>query len=102
MPHTASRLETAIPGLHATSPESLPFAPTLDIRAFLLERRDGNVLVYSTSTVADDAAAFEDLGGIARQYLNHGHEAAFGADLPGVPLFAHAADRDAIAEHRTV
>ena len=35
-----------------------------------------------------------------RQYLNHGHEAAFGPERG--PLYIHAADRDAAAEHMHV
>jgi hypothetical protein len=40
-------METVIPGLYASAPEPLPFAPSLDIRAFLLRREQGNLLVYS-------------------------------------------------------
>jgi glyoxylase-like metal-dependent hydrolase (beta-lactamase superfamily II) len=38
-----------------------------------------------------------DLGGVARHYLNHAHEAmlAPGVDL-GAPLFVHSADRGAV------
>ena len=43
-------IETAIPGLYASAPEPLPFAPSLDIRAFLLQRDQGNLLVYSVTT----------------------------------------------------
>jgi glyoxylase-like metal-dependent hydrolase (beta-lactamase superfamily II) len=92
--------ETRIAGLHATAPAPLPFAPSLHVRAFVLQRSEGNVLVYSAPTInPDDFAA---PGGIARQYLGHRHEAAFGTDLPGVPLFVHQADRDAVAAKRTV
>ena len=94
------RIETPVAGLHASAPEPLPFAPSLHIRAFLLERRAGNVLVYSTGIVeADD---FAHRGAITRAYLNHRHEASFGHDLPGVPLLVHAADRDAVAARRKV
>ena len=96
----AADLETSIPGLYASAPASLPFAPTLHIRAFLLGRDEGNVLIYSSPSM--DAGAFADVGGIARAYLNHRHEAAFGDDLPSVPLFVHQADRDAVARRRTV
>jgi glyoxylase-like metal-dependent hydrolase (beta-lactamase superfamily II) len=95
-----SHLETPIAGLYATAPAPLPFAPSLHIRAFLLRRQAGNVLIYSTPGV--DAGDFAEIGGVARAYLNHRHEAAFGGDLPGVPLFVHAADRDAVARKRTV
>src|SRR5688572_11553745 len=65
-------METGIAGLYASAPEQLPFAPTLDIRAFLLRRDEGNLLVYSTTHLEANAATIADLGGISRHYLNHG------------------------------
>lgn len=93
----AGGLETVAPGLHATSPEPLPFAPSLEIRSFLLERERGNVLVYSTTGLERDADAIEGLGGISRHYLNHWHEAMFATDLDA-PLFVHEGDRAAVEE----
>jgi glyoxylase-like metal-dependent hydrolase (beta-lactamase superfamily II) len=93
---------TAISGLYASAPAPLPFAPSLHIRAFLLSRPAGNILVYSSPTVRTGAEPFASLGGAARAYLNHRHEAAFGDDSLGAPLFVHAADRDAVARRRTV
>src|ERR687896_44546 len=60
------------PGLRALAPEPLPFAPQLHIRAFLLERDRGNLLVYSTTGLESEAARIAAAGGIARHYLNHG------------------------------
>jgi glyoxylase-like metal-dependent hydrolase (beta-lactamase superfamily II) len=85
------------PELHATAPEPLPFAPSLSIRAFLLQRDSGNVLVYSTTGLASDAAAIADRGGIARHYLNHRHEAMFASDWVSAPLLVHARERDSVA-----
>ena len=93
-------LETPLRGLYASPPAPLPFAPTLHIRSFLLRRDAGNVLIYGSPTA--DVDAFAEVGGIARAYLNHRHEAAFGGDLPGVPLFVHAADREDVAQKRTI
>jgi Metallo-beta-lactamase superfamily len=92
------RMETAIPGLHASPPEPLPFAPSLHIRAFLLRRDQGNVLMYSVPSLEADDPAIEDLGGVLRQYLNHGHEAAFLPARVTAPLFVHEADRGPVAE----
>jgi glyoxylase-like metal-dependent hydrolase (beta-lactamase superfamily II) len=92
--------ESPIRGLHASPPVPLPFAPSLHVRAFLLRRDAGNVLIYSAPNVDPDT--FAGVGGIARAYLNHGHEAALGDDLPGVPLFVHEADRDAVGGQRAV
>jgi glyoxylase-like metal-dependent hydrolase (beta-lactamase superfamily II) len=90
-------LDTQVPGLYASSPEPLPFAPSLEIRAFLLRRKQGNLLVYSVSALESDAAAIEDLGAISRQYLNHRHEAMFASEWVTAPLFVHENERPAVA-----
>ncbi len=70
-------MESVIADRFASDPEPLPFAPSQSIRAFLLRREGGNLLVYSAPTV--DAAAVEALGGASRILLNHWHEGEFGA-----------------------
>jgi hypothetical protein len=89
--------DTAIEGLYASAPEPLPFAPSLHIRAFLLQRDAGNVLVYSTRGLESDAAAIADLGGVSRQYLNHRHEASFASDWVTAPLFVHEREHESVA-----
>ena len=42
--------------LHASRPDPLPFAPSLHIRAFVLEREPGNLLIYAAPTVGDGRA----------------------------------------------
>jgi glyoxylase-like metal-dependent hydrolase (beta-lactamase superfamily II) len=91
-------MDTIIPHLHATSPAGLSFAPSLAIRAYLLERKAGNLLVYGAPVSDDDAAAIERLGGVTRQYFNHWHEAM--SEPFGPPLYVHAADAPAVREHR--
>jgi glyoxylase-like metal-dependent hydrolase (beta-lactamase superfamily II) len=86
----------AIEGLYASTPESLPFAPELDIRAFLLQRDQGNLLIYSATGLEADAAAIEDLGGISRHHLNHRHEAMFPSDWVDAPLFVHERERQSV------
>jgi glyoxylase-like metal-dependent hydrolase (beta-lactamase superfamily II) len=92
----AKQMETPLAGLYASAPHPLPFAPSLDIRPFLLQRDRGNVLVYAAPGVDDQAAAIEELGGVSRHYLNHRHEAGF---LSGSswPLFVHEREREAVA-----
>jgi glyoxylase-like metal-dependent hydrolase (beta-lactamase superfamily II) len=84
---------TEIEGLHASAPQALPFAPSLDIRAFVLQRDRGNILVYSTASLE----AADDLGAVARHYLNHRHEAMFASDAVSAPLFVHERERHAVA-----
>jgi glyoxylase-like metal-dependent hydrolase (beta-lactamase superfamily II) len=90
-------METILPNLYATPPRALSFAPTLAMRAFLLRRDAGNLLIYSAPTAAEDARALEALGGVQRQYLGHWHEAPVGkvdevATATGAPAYAHERD----------
>jgi glyoxylase-like metal-dependent hydrolase (beta-lactamase superfamily II) len=94
-PSVAGMLDTPLPRLHASAPEPLPFAPSLHIRAFVLERAHGNLLVYAAPTLHSATPAIEALGGLSHQYLNHWHEAAFRGDGVDVPLHVHADDRAA-------
>jgi len=94
----ARAMETGIPGLFASTPERLPFAPELEVRAFLLRREQGNALIYSTTGLDKDAATIARLGGISRHYLNHWHEAMFASDWVDAPLFVHEAERDSVVE----
>jgi glyoxylase-like metal-dependent hydrolase (beta-lactamase superfamily II) len=91
-----THMESALEGLHASTPESLPFAPELHIRAFVLAREEGNVLVYSVKGLESDAEAIEGLGGISRHYLNHRHEAIFVSDWVDAPLLVHEEERESV------
>jgi glyoxylase-like metal-dependent hydrolase (beta-lactamase superfamily II) len=94
-------LDTVVPGLYASAPERLPFGRSLDIRAYLLEREAGNLLIYRSDTLPREAAAIRERGGIARQYLNHRHEAApvtnWVTDTFGAPLFVHVEEAPAVS-----
>jgi hypothetical protein len=96
------QLDNQVQGLYASTPEPLPFAPSLDIRAFLLRRDAGNLLIYSVTGLETDKAAIEDLGGISRQYLNHRHEAMFASEWVSAPLFVHENERPAVAKESHV
>jgi glyoxylase-like metal-dependent hydrolase (beta-lactamase superfamily II) len=100
--HTASDLATEIPNLFASPPERLSFAPTLEVRAFLLRREQGNLLIYSAPTLGVELGAINELGGVSRWYLNHWHESGFIPDELDTPLFVHAADRQHVEKKRPV
>jgi Metallo-beta-lactamase superfamily len=84
-----------IPGLQASAPQQLPFAPSLEVRAFVLERERGNILVYSTDQL-------EDPEGVSRWYLNHRHEAMFVSGAVTAPLFVHERERRSVEEKADV
>jgi len=95
-------MNTVISGLYAAEPEPLGFGPSLEIRAFLLQREQGNLLVYRSIALEKDVETVNSLGGISRQYLNHHHEASPACDWVantfGAPLHVHEDDAAATAE----
>ena len=91
-------MAAGIEHLYATTPEVLPFAPSLDIRAFVLRRDRGNLLLYSTTALRDDTSRIAALGGISRHYLNHSHEALFASDSVDAPLFVHESGLEAVRD----
>ena len=95
-------MDTVVSGLYASEPEPLGFGPSLEIRAFLLQREPGNLLIYRSETLKQDLETLNDLGGISGQYLNHHHEASPACDWVAntfdAPLHVHEHDAAAVAE----
>jgi glyoxylase-like metal-dependent hydrolase (beta-lactamase superfamily II) len=97
-------METVIPRLYATAPQPLSFAPSVGVRSFLLERDEGNLLVYSSGTIRQEADFVRERGGVWRQYLNHGHESwageaagAWVASTFDAPLYAHENEKEEVS-----
>ena len=95
-------MENVIPGLYASTPEPLGFGPSLEIRAYLLQRERGNLLVYRSERLERDVEEINALGGISRQYLNHRHEASPACDWVAktfdAPLHVHKEEAPAVSE----
>jgi glyoxylase-like metal-dependent hydrolase (beta-lactamase superfamily II) len=91
-------MDTVVPGLYASAQQALPFAPTIDMRAFLCQRDQGNLLIYSAGTLESERRAIEQLGGVAHRYLGHWHEAQFATDHTAAPLVVHERERSAVSE----
>ncbi|MGH3146113.1 MAG: MBL fold metallo-hydrolase [Rubrobacter sp.] len=95
-------MDNVIPGLYASVPEPLGFGPSLEIRAFLLQREGGNLLIYRSAALEQDVEAVKELGSISRQYLNHHHEASPACDWVAntfdAPLHVHEEDAQAASE----
>ena len=91
-----------IPGLYASTPKPLGFGPSLEIRAFLLQRERGNLLVYRSEMLERNAEQINALGGISRQYLNHRHAASPTCDWVAktfdAPLYVHEKEAPSVSE----
>jgi hypothetical protein len=105
-PDAETLMERVASGLYASPPEAVPFGPSLVIRAFLLRRERGNLLIYRAETLKSEQEIIDQLGGICRQYLNHRHEAAPVCDWVSeafdAPLYCHADDAESASAGCTV
>ena len=90
-------LETPSEGLRATPPAPLPFASAVHVRAFLLERAHGNLIVYNAPGLAAAAGDIQGLGGATRQLINHAHEAMFGPQPLELGVWVGERDREETA-----
>ena len=68
MPHDlysndeTSGLQSSVPGLHATPSAPLPFLSGVVVRAFVLERAEGNIILYNARGITDAARDIELMG----------------------------------------
>jgi glyoxylase-like metal-dependent hydrolase (beta-lactamase superfamily II) len=89
----ATGLQSSIRGLHATPTAPLPFLKGVVVRSFILEREQGNIIIYNAPGITAAAREILHLGPPDRLLVNHWHEAMFGAPALDVPIFVHEADR---------
>lgn len=97
-PTQNTQLETPIEGLRATPPAPLPFGRNVRARSFLLERPQGNLIVYNAPGLTAAAQAIRTAGGATRLVINHGHEAMFGPQDIDAQVFVHERDREETAQ----
>ena len=88
-------LQSTIRGLFGTPTTPLPFLDGVVVRAFLLERPEGNVIVYNSPGIDRVADRIRGLGRVDRLLLNHEHESMYGDPDLDVPVHVHERDRAA-------
>ena len=89
-------LQSTIRGLHGTPTAPLPFLDGVVVRAFLLERPQGNVILYNAPAISDAKDQMLAIGRPERLLMNHHHEAMYGAPRLDVPVWVHEADRNRV------
>ena len=86
-------LQSSIRGLYATPTAPLPFLSGVVVRSFVLERKQGNIIIYHSPGINAAAREILELGRPGRLLLNHWHEAMYDAPELDVPIFVHENDR---------
>jgi hypothetical protein len=82
-----------IAGLHVTPTAPLPFISGFVVKSFVLERKQGNVIVYNSPGVTAAAREILHFGRPSRLLVNHWHEALYPAPELDTPIFVHEHDR---------
>ena len=90
----ATGLQSSIRGLYATPTAPLPFLSGVVVRSFVLEREQGNVIVYHSPGITAAARDILAIGRPDRILVNHWHEAMFDAPDLDTPIFVHQDDRE--------
>jgi hypothetical protein len=90
-------LDTPVEGLLATPTSRLPYQHNVLLRSYVLERPQGNLIVYNSPGVSESAAAIRALGAPARLLVNHSHESMYGRPDLDVPIWVHSLDRFEVA-----
>lgn len=92
-----SPLDTPVEGLLPTPTSRLPYQRDVLLRSYVLQRPQGNLIVYNSPGVSESAAAIRALGAPARLLVNHGHEAMYGQPDLDVPVWVHEDDHAEVA-----
>jgi glyoxylase-like metal-dependent hydrolase (beta-lactamase superfamily II) len=95
-------LDMPIEGLLSSAPSRLPYQANVLIRSYLLQRDDGNAIVYNSPGVAEAARDIQNLGGASRLLINHAHEAMYGGPGLDASVFVHECDRAETAKSMQV
>jgi len=90
----ATGLQSSIRRLYATPTAPLPFLSGVVVRSFVLEREQGNIIVYNSPGITAAARDILAMGRPDRLLVNHWHEAMFDAPDLHVPIFVHEEDRE--------
>lgn len=88
-----TELQSSIRGLYATPTARLPFLGGVVVRSFVLEREQGNVIIYHSPGITAAAHEIVELGRPERLLVNHWHESMYDAPELDVPIFVHENDR---------
>lgn len=87
-----TQLDTPFEGLLATPPSRLPYQHNVLLRSYLLERPEGNIVIYNSPGVSEAADSIRMLGAPVRLLVNHSHEAMYGRPSLDVPAWVHRRD----------
>ena len=65
-------------GLYVTPTSELPFDKRFRFKSFILQRSEGNVMIYHSGRIDEAAKDIQELDGVDKVLMNHQHESLGG------------------------
>ncbi|UII19108.1 MBL fold metallo-hydrolase [Fulvivirga ligni] len=90
---SSKKLQSSDYGLYATPVSPLPYVDNVIVRSYLLERPDGNVIIYNSSGISQTSQELDQKGVSGGLFLNHHHEGMFGKPDIDISIWIHENDR---------
>ncbi|MDK6298216.1 MBL fold metallo-hydrolase [Staphylococcus caprae] len=91
-------LDKVANGLYATPTTELPFDKRFRFKSFVLERSEGNIVIFHSGRIDEAADDIQSLGGADRVLMNHEHESLGGQTHFDAPYYIHQDDKEAVTD----
>ncbi|MFW3612654.1 MBL fold metallo-hydrolase [Staphylococcus caprae] len=91
-------LDKVANGLYATPTTELPFDKRFRFKSFVLERSEGNIVIFHSGRIDEAADDIRALGGAERVLMNHEHESLGGQTHFDAPYYIHQDDKEAVTD----
>lgn len=91
-------LDKVANGLYATPTTELPFDKRFRFKSFVLERSEGNIVIFHSGRIDEVADDIRALGGAERVLMNHEHESLGGQTHFDAPYYIHQDDKEAVTD----
>lgn len=91
-------LDKVANGLYATPTTELPFDKRFRFKSFVLERSEGNIVIFHSGRIDEAADDIRALGGADRVLMNHEHESLGGQTHFDAPYYIHQDDKEAVTD----
>ena len=91
-------LDKVANGLYATPTTELPFDKRFRFKSFVLERSEGNIVIFHSGRIDEAADDIRALGGADRVLMNHEHESLGGQMHFDAPYCIHQDDKEAVTD----
>lgn len=91
-------LDKVANGLYATPTTELPFDKRFRFKSFVLERSEGNIVIFHSGRIDEATDDIQALGGADRVLMNHEHESLGGQTHFNAPYYIHQDDKEAVTD----